>query len=43
MKNLLGLATKSLSIHGIERKEGHHHMSKTVGTHTSEDYRQECK
>jgi len=34
MKNFLGHATDSLSIRGIKRKEGHHHMFKTIGTHT---------
>jgi hypothetical protein len=39
----LGHATKSLSICGIEWKEGHHHMSKTVRTHTNEDCQQDYK
>ncbi len=43
MKNLLDCATKSLWIRGIERKGGHHHMSKTIGTHTNEDHEQDYK
>ncbi len=43
MNNLLGHATESLSIRGIKGKEGHHHMSKIIGTHTNEDHWQDYK
>ncbi len=41
MKILLGHAIDHY--HGIKRKGGHHHMSKTAGTHTNEDYQQDYK
>jgi hypothetical protein len=41
MKILLGHVIDHY--HGIKRKGGHHHMSKTAGTHTNEDYQQDYK
>jgi hypothetical protein len=38
MKNLLGHRVESLSIRGIEQKEGHHHMFETARTHTNENH-----
>jgi hypothetical protein len=41
--NLLGHALESLLICGIKRRRGHHHISKTAGTHTNEECLQDCK
>jgi hypothetical protein len=43
MKNLLGHATESLSIRGIEQKGGHHHMFEIARTHTNESCQQDYK
>jgi hypothetical protein len=43
MKNLLNHAMESLLIHGVERKEGHHHIFEIARTHTTKDCLQECK
>jgi hypothetical protein len=43
MKNLLGHVAESLLIRGVERKGGRHHMFETIGAHTNEDRRQDCK
>jgi len=41
--NLLGHAMESLLICGIVQTGGHYHMSKTTGTHTNEECRQDYK
>jgi hypothetical protein len=43
MHNILGHVAESMSIRGMEQKEGHHHMADTAGTQRDEDPWQEFK